>query len=121
MKNTKYSALSVICGLLGIAGALVYAFSVSKDHSPVIIAAMALSGVCCLILSRKRIPFAEYLPFLLSLVSLAVFIRLGFDEIGDILSKNNMNGLSVTGILSAVLILLSGIVNGICTVAASEG
>ena len=121
MKNAKFSVLSVICGLLAIAAALVYAFSVSRDHSPIIIAAMALAGVCSLILSRKKLPFTEYIPFVLTLVSLSIFIRLAFDEISDILSKNNMNGLSITWIASAVLILLAGIVSGICTVAADEG
>lgn len=120
MKKTKFAVSSLICAILSFASALVYALSVSRDHSPVIIAAMVVAGVCSLLLYWKKIPVAEYVPFVLVLVSVAVFTRLGFDEIGDILSKNNMNGLSVSWIASAVLLVLSAIANGVCTVFAAD-
>ncbi len=120
MKKTRFSAASLVCGVLSLATALLYALSVSRDHSPVVIACMILAGLCSLALCRKKVPFAEYLPFALVLVSIGVFTRLGFDEIGDILSKNNMNGLSWSWICSAFLLIASGVANGICTVFAAE-
>lgn len=120
MKKTKFSVTSLACGVLSLATALLYALSVSRDHSPVIIVCMILAGLCSLALCWKKVSLGEYLPFALVLVSIGVFTRLGFDEIGDILSKNNVNGLNWSWIASAVMLLVTGIGNGICTVFAAD-
>ena len=115
MRKTRFSVASLVCGVLSLVTALLYALSVSRDHSPIVMA-----GLCSLALCWKKVPFGEYLPFALVLVSIGVFTRLGFDEIGDILSKNNMNGLSWSWIASAVMLLVTGVGNGMCTVFAAE-
>ncbi|MBQ8160275.1 MAG: hypothetical protein IJ083_05935 [Clostridia bacterium] len=120
MKKSKFAVMSLVCAVLTCVCALIYAFSVSRDHSAVIIASMAVAAVCCVVLSLRKIPVAEYVPFVLTLISLAIFIRLGFDEIGDILSKNNMNGLSASWIASAVLLVLSSVCTGVNTVLAAD-
>ena len=120
MRKTRFSVASLVCGVLSLVTALLYALSVSRDHSPIVIVCMTLAGLCSLALCWKKVPFGEYLPFALVLVSIGVFTRLGFDEIGDILSKNNMNGLSWSWIASAVMLLVTGVGNGMCTVFAAE-
>ncbi len=120
MKKTKFTVTSMICGALSLVTALLYAFSVSRDHSPIIIVCMILAGACSLALCWKKVPVCEYVPFVLVLVSIAVFTRLGFDEVGDILSKINLDGLSWSWIGSAILLIASGAANGICTVLAAE-
>ena len=72
------------------------------------------------VLLVKHFPYGEYIPFVLSLISVVVFIPLAFDEIGDVLSKINMNGLSASWIASAVLIVLSMVCTGISTTVAAK-
>ena len=45
-----------------------------------------------------------------------MFINLAFDEIGDILSKINMDGLSTSWIASAVLLVICMICAAVSTV-----
>ena len=81
---------------------------------------LAIAAVIELILCAKQIPYLEYVPFLCTLVGMAVFIKLAFDEIGDVLSNINMNGLSTSWIASAVLIVLTVIVTALSTVFVKE-
>ena len=92
--------------LLAIAGCVTYALS-GVQGSALITVMMALAAVTGIVLCVKRVPFLEYLPVVLSLIGLAVFVNLAFNEVGAILSKANMEGLSPAYIASAVLILLA--------------
>lgn len=94
--------------LLSVASCVTYALS-GVQGSPLILAMMALAAVVGLVLCIKRTTLLEYMPVIFSLVALAVFVNLGFNEVGAILSKTNMEGLSPAYIASAVLILLSAI------------
>ena len=66
--------------------------------------------------SNKAPKYFEYPPFAAALVSVAMFINLAFDEIGDILSKINMDGLSTSWIASAVLLVICMICAAVSTV-----
>lgn len=120
MKKGRFFAADLLTAVLMAAAAVVYALASARENSPVIIAAMAVGAVVAAVLLVKRVPYVEYVPFVLSLVSAAVFIRLAFDEIGDILSKINMNGLSTSWIASAVLIVVSMICAAVATVFAAK-
>ena len=47
MKKSKFAVMSLVCAVLTCVCALIYAFSVSRDHCSVIIAAMDVAAVCC--------------------------------------------------------------------------
>lgn len=120
MKKSKFFVADLLTAILMAAGAVVYALANAKENSPIVIAALAVGAVVAGILLVKRIPYGEYIPFVLSLVGTAVFINLAFDEIGDILSKINLNGLSTSWIASAVLLVVSMICAAVTTVFAAK-
>ena len=102
------------------AAAIVYATASARENSPVIIALLAVAAVVGVVLLVKHFPYGEYIPFVLSLVSVGLFIPLAFDEIGDVLSKINMNGLSASWIASAVLMVLGMVCTAVATTVAAK-
>lgn len=114
---TKGTVLTIVTALLMVVTALVYAMSKSKEHSPLIIGLLLAAAVLALLsIKLKGLPLIEYAPFVCVLASMSVFIRLAFDEIGDILSKINMDGLSSSWIASAVLLGLSVLSCALCSI-----
>lgn len=108
-RGTPRFYLSVAASVSSAAAFLIYFVAESRENSPLILIMVAVAAVVGILLCIWEVPFLEYLPVVCSLTGLAVFITLGFDEIGDILGKNNVEGLSPTYIASAVLILISAV------------
>ena len=106
----KSSLLHTITAVGMAATAIVYALAKAKENSPIIIALLVIGALLELFVA------SEYLPFAAALVSVAMFINLAFDEIGDILSKINMDGLSTSWIASAVLLVICMICAAVSTV-----
>ena len=99
------------------ATAIVYALAKAKENSPIIIALLVIGALLELFVATNKAPkYFEYPPFAAALVSVAMFINLAFDEIGDILSKINMDGLSTSWIASAVLLVICMICAAVSTV-----
>lgn len=119
-KFDKTKILNLIVLILSLIAFIVYSLADAKENSPLILAMLAISAVIEIILCVKRIPYLEYVPFICTLVGMAVFIKLAFNEIGDVLSKINMNGLSASWIASAVLIVLTAIAAALSTVFVKE-
>ena len=107
------SALTMV---LAIVTCVIYATATAKVNSPVIIALLAVGAAMELLVLIKPVSLLCYIPFIFFLLSIILFIPLAFDEVGDVLSKINMNGLSASWIASAVLILLTAVVSGVSTV-----
>ena len=119
MKNmlNKSSILPLAAAVLAAVTAVVYAGAKARENAPLIIALLAVAAVLELVaVSVRKAPFLEYIPFVCALAGLAVFIDLAFDEIGDILSKINMDGLSASWIASAVLLVVTVIAAALATV-----
>lgn len=119
MKNmlNKSSILPLAAAVLAAVTAIVYAGAKARENAPLIIALLAAAAVLELVaVAVRKAPFLEYLPFACALAGLAVFIDLAFDEIGDILSKINMDGLSTSWIASAVLLVVTVIAAALATV-----
>lgn len=107
--------------VLAIVTAIVYAFADAKDNSAIIIGLLIACGVLEIVrVAVPKIPYLEYLPFVAVLVSVGVFIDLAFDEGYDILSKMNVDGLSNSYIVSAVLLGLTMIATAVVTVLAAS-
>ena len=60
--------------------------------------------------------FVEYIPFLSLLAAGLLFTKSGADELYAIFSKMNMEGLSTSWIVSAVLIVVTLVLAGATTV-----
>lgn len=118
--ENKAARCSLVTMLMAIVTAIVYAFADARENSPYIIAVLAIAAIIELLLIVKKIPYAEYVPFVLILVGIGIFTQLAFDEVGDVLSSVNMDGLSISWIASAVLLVLTGISAGVATVFAPE-
>jgi len=116
----KQKMPNITACVLSLATTIVYSVSVSREHSPLVIGLLVLATLVEALLIVKPIRYLEYLPFASVLCSAVVFIRLAFDEVGDVLGKVNMNGLSATWIASAVLLVLSMIALGVTTVTAKR-
>lgn len=116
----KSNVLYLVTLVLSAASCIVYAFADARQNSALIICLLAVSALLELILCIKKIAWLEYVPFICVLVSAAVFIRLAFDEVGDVLSKINMNGLSTSWIASAVLIVITMAAAALSTVFVKE-
>lgn len=119
MKNmlNKSSILPLAAAVLAAVTAVVYAGAKARENTPLIIALLAAAAVLELVaVAVRKAPFLEYIPFVCALAGLAVFIDLAFDEIGDILSKINMDGLSASWIASAVLLVVTVIAAALATV-----
>ncbi len=114
--KSKHFCLSVALFALALVNCLVYAFADARENSPLIIALLAIVAVCELVLAVKPIPYAQYVPLVLMCVAIACFIPLAFDEIGDILSKINMTGLSASWIISAALLVINAVLAAILSV-----
>lgn len=114
MKKTNVFAL--IIGILTAVTAIVYAFAKARENSPIVIALLAAAAVVEIVIALKPVDYVEYVPFALSLAGLTVFLRLAFDEIGDIVSSVNTEGLSVSWIISTALIIVVSICAGVNTV-----
>ena len=120
MKKNAFFVAELVSVIVLIASAVVYAMADARENSPLIIGLLAVAAVVGVVLLVKHFPSGEYIPFVLSLISVVVFIPLAFDEIGDVLSKINMNGLSASWIASAVLIVLSMVCTGVSTTVAAK-
>lgn len=120
MKKNAFFVTELVSVILLAAAAVVYAVADARENSPLIISLLAVAAVTGAVLLVKRVPYGEYIPFFLSLVSVALFIPLAFDEVGDVLSKINMNGLSVSWIASAVLMVLGMVATAVSTTAAAK-
>ena len=119
MKNilNKSSILPLAAAVLAAVTAIVYAGAKARENAPLIIALLAAAAVLEVVtVAVRKAPFLEYIPFVCVLAGLAVFIDLAFDEIGDILSKINMDGLSTSWIASAVLLVVTAIAAALATV-----
>ena len=113
----KSSLLHTITAVGMAATAIVYALAKAKENSPIIIALLVIGALLELFVASDKAPkYFEYLPFAAALVSVAMFINLAFDEIGDILSKINMDGLSTSWIATAVLLVICIICAAVSTV-----
>ena len=111
----------VATAVLAIVTAIVYAFADAKDNSAITIGLLIACGVLEIVrVAVPKIPYLEYLPFAAVLVSVGVFIDLAFDEGYDILSKMNVDGLSNSYIVSAVLLGLTMIAAAVVTVLATS-
>lgn len=118
---TKQSKiLCVATAVLAIVTAIVYALADARENSPIIVGLLIACGVLEIVrVAAPKVPFLEYLPFVAVLGSVAVFIDLAFDEGYDILSKMNVDGLSTSYIVSAVLLVITLIASAAVTVVAS--
>lgn len=119
MKNmlNKSSILPLAAAMLAAVTAIVYAGAKARENAPLIIALLAAAAVLeVAAVAVRKAHFLEYIPFVCALAGLAVFIDLAFDEIGDILSKINMDGLSTSWIASAVLLVVTVIAAALATV-----
>lgn len=113
----KSSILPLAAAVLAVVTAIVYAGAKARENAPAIIILLAAAAVLELVaVAVRKASFLEYLPFVCALAGLAVFIDLAFDEIGDILSKINMDGLSASWIASAVLLVVTVIAAALATV-----
>ena len=113
----KSSLLHTITAVGMAATAIVYALAKAKENSPIIIALLVIGALLELFVASDKAPkYFECPPFAAALVSVAMFINLAFDEIGDILSKINMDGLSTSWIASAVLLVICMICAAVSTV-----
>ena len=113
----KSSLLHTITAVGMAATAIVYALAKAKENSPIIIALLVIGALLELFVASDKAPkYFESPPFAAALVSVAMFINLAFDEIGDILSKINMDGLSTSWIASAVLLVICMICAAVSTV-----
>ena len=113
----KSSILPLTAAVLAVVTAIVYAGAKARENAPAIIILLAAAAVLELVaVAVRKASFLEYLPFVCALAGLAVFIDLAFDEIGDILSKINMDGLSASWIASAVLLVVTVIAAALATV-----
>lgn len=113
----KSSILPLAAAVLAVVTAIVYAGAKARENTPAIIILLAAAAVLELVaVAVRKASFLEYLPFVCALAGLAVFIDLAFDEIGDILSKINMDGLSASWIASAVLLVVTVIAAALATV-----
>ena len=102
----KSSLLHTITAVGMAATAIVYALAKAKENSPIIIALLAIGALLELFVASDKAPkYFEYPPFAAAL-----------DEIGDILSKINMDGLSTSWIASAVLLVICMICAAVSTV-----
>lgn len=120
MKKGSFFVSDLIAVVLSIVTAIVYATAVARENSPLIIGALIAAAIVGVVLLVKKIPYVEYVPFVLVLVGLAKFVQLAFDEVGDVLSNINMNGLSTSWIASAVLLVVTAICAGAATVCAGK-
>lgn len=119
--SPKSTIPCVAAAVLAIVTAIVYALADAKENSPVIIGLLIVCGVLELICAFvPRVPFLEYLPFAAVLGSVGVFVDLAFDEGYDILSKMNVEGLSTSYIVSAVLLAVTVIAAAVVTVTRSS-
>lgn len=116
----KTKILNLVVFMLAVVSCIVYARADARENSRLILALFSLAAIVELILYVKPFPYVEYVPFLCALTSMAVFIRLAFDEVGDVLSKINMNGLSTSWMASAVLIVLTVTAAALSTVFVPE-
>ncbi|MEQ2441998.1 hypothetical protein WMO64_00765 [Pseudoflavonifractor sp. CLA-AP-H29] len=113
----KSRILPLAAAVLAVVTAIVYAGAKARENAPAIIILLAAAAVLELVaVAVRKASFLEYLPFVCALAGLAVFIDLAFDEIGDILSKINMDGLSASWIASAVLLVVTVIAAALATV-----
>ena len=113
----KSSILPLAAAVLAVVTAIVYDGAKARENAPAIIILLAAAAVLELVaVAVRKASFLEYLPFVCALAGLAVFIDLAFDEIGDILSKINMDGLSASWIASAVLLVVTVIAAALATV-----
>lgn len=101
--------MNVAAVILSVTACVTYTFS-GVHGTTMITIMMALAAVVGIVLCIKRVPILEYAPVCFSLVALSAFVTLTFNEVGAILSKINMNGLSPLYIASGVLIVLSVLV-----------
>ena len=120
MKKGKFFVTDLIAVVLSVVTAIVYATAVARENSPIIIGALAAAAIVGAVLLVKKVPYVEYVPFVLDLVGVGIFTKLAFDEVGDVLSNINMNGLSASWIASAVLLVLTAVCAGIATVFAGS-
>lgn len=116
----KSKIINLIVCILAAATCIIYALADAKANSPLIIGMFAVAAIVEIVLCVKTIPGVEYIAFLCTLIGMAAFIKLAFDEIGDVLSKINMNGLSSSWIASAVLIVITVIAAGVSTIFVKE-
>lgn len=113
----KFSVVYFVTAVAMAVTAIVYAFAKARENSPIIIALLVIGALLELFIASGKAPrFFEYIPFAAVLASVAVFINLAFDEVGDILSKINLDGLSTSWISSAVLMVLCMILAAVSTV-----
>ena len=123
MKNfslDRTKIMNIVILVLAVVTGIVYARAEAKENAPLILAMLGITAIIENILLVKTIPYVEYLAFLCTLIGMAFFIKLAFDEIGDVLSKININGLSTSWIASAVLIVVTVIATAVSTIFVKE-
>lgn len=119
MKNVwnRSSVLPVAAAVLSAVTAVVYALAQARENAPAIIILLAAGAILELVtVFARKVPFLEYAPFACILAGLGMFVSLAFDEVGDVLSRINVNGLSVSWIASAVLLVITAIVAALASV-----
>lgn len=116
----KVKIINIIVLVLAVVTCFVYAMADAKENSTLVIALFAIAAAVEIGLLLKAVPYVEYIPFLCTLIGMSVFIKLAFDEIGDVLSKANVNGLSSSWIASAILIVVTVIAAAVSTVIVKE-
>ena len=113
----RNDTLPIAAAVLSAVTAVVYALAQAWENMPAIILLLAIAAALELAtIFYRKVPLLEYLPFACILVGLGLFIRLAFDEIGDVLSRINVNGLSVSWIASAVLLIVTAVVAALASV-----
>lgn len=119
MKNvwSRNNIFPAAVTVLSAVTAVVYALAQARENMPAIILLLAAAAVLEVVtMFFRKVPLLEYLPFACILVGLGLFIRLAFDEVGDVLSRINVNGLSVSWIASAVLLVITAVVAALASV-----
>lgn len=75
-----------------------------------------LAAVLAIALSFFRIRYLEYIPFVLSIVSLSLAVFVLLDNLADIFAKNNVLGLSGAFIFALVLAIIGTLCFALSTI-----
>ncbi|MCT6836774.1 MAG: hypothetical protein M3036_03875 [Bifidobacteriales bacterium] len=117
MKKAITNFVCIATAAIALITSLVYITSKAQGHVIAIMLFLILGALLeILLLFNPGWKFVEYIPFLSLLVAGLLFTKSGADELYAIFSKMNMEGLSTSWIVSAVLIVVTLILAGATTV-----
>lgn len=117
MNKAITNFVCIATAAIALIASLVYITSKAQGHVIAIMLFLILGALLeILLLFNPGWKFVEYIPFLSLLAAGLLFTKSGADELYAIFSKMNMEGLSTSWIVSAVLIVVTLILAGATTV-----